>query len=51
MELLFQGSIMFQVLHFNVYIYIYIYIYIFIYIYFFLAVLCDMLDLSSPARV
>ena len=47
MELLFQGSIMFQVLHFNVFLYIYIYIFFF----FFLAVLCDMLDLSSPARV
>ena len=44
MELLFQGSITFQVLHFSVFIYICIYIY-------FLAVLCDMQDLSSPASV
>lgn len=45
MELLFQGSITFQVLHFSVFIYICMYIYIF------LAVLCDMQDLSSPASV
>ena len=33
MELLFQGSIMFQVLHFNVFIYIYIYIFFFFWLY------------------